>query len=145
MKYDTKMFFLSDPLPPRTLKSLGSSVSNVVNTALAVARIRPKGDEERLLPDPNSRIYGDGDEDLEREELARVVGVQLEKDKQNVVKSDVPGDDTTVVRKKQQDTKTEHGATRELKNTTSLRTGNIYTWPIEHTSNIFYIMLLYQY
>ena len=121
---------MSDPLPPRTLKSLGSSVSNVVNTALAVARIRPKGDEERLLPDPNSRIYGDGDEDLEREELARVVGVQLEKGKQNVVKSDVPGDDTTVVRKKQQDTKTEHGATRELKNTTSLRTGNIYAWPI---------------
>ena len=127
-------FFLSDPLPPRTLKSLGSSVSNVVNTALAVARIRPKEDEERLLQDPNSRIYGDGDEDLEREELARVVGVQLEKDKQNVVKSEVPGDDTTVVRKKKQDTKTEHGATKELKNTTSLRTGNIYTW---HIASIF--------
>ena len=124
------MFFLSDPLPPRTLKSLGSSVSNVVNTALAVARIRPKEDEESLLPDPNSRIYGDGDEDLEREELARVVNVQLEKDKQNVVKSEVPGDDTTVVRKKKQDTKTEHGATKELKNTTSVRTGNIFTWPI---------------
>ena len=125
-----KTVFLSDPIPPRTLKSLGSSVSNVVNTALAVARIRPKEDEERLLSDPNSRIYGDGDEDLEREELARVVGVQLEKDKQNVVKSEVPGDETTVVRKKKQDTKTEHGATKELKNTTSLRTGNIYTWPI---------------
>ena len=130
MKSDAKVFFITEPIPARTLKSLGSSVSNVVNTALAVARIRPKEDEERLIPDQNSRIYGDGDEDLEREELARVVGVQLEKDKQNVVKSEVPGDDTTVVRKKKQDTKTEHGATKELKNTTSLRTGNIYTWPI---------------
>ena len=137
---------MSDSLPPRTLKSLGSSVSNVVNTALAVARIRPKEDEERLIPDQNSRIYGDGDEDLEREELARVVGVQLEKDKQNVVKSEVTGDDTTVVRKKKQDTKTEHGATKELKNTTSVRTGNIFTWPI---ASIFepqyYKMLSYQY
>ena len=124
------MFFLSDPIPPSTLKTLGSSVSNVVNTALAVARIRPKEDEERLLPDPNSRIYGDGDEDLEREELARVVNAQLEKDKQNVVKSEVPGDDTTVIRKKKKGPKTELGATKELQNTTSLRTGNIYTWPI---------------
>jgi len=130
------MFFLSDPLPPRTLKSLGSSVSNVVNTALAVARIRPKEDEERLLSDPNSRIYGDGDEDLEREELARVVGVQLEKDKQNVVKSEVPGDETTVVRKKKQDTKTEQGATKELKNTTGLRKGNIYTWLLASISKL---------
>ena len=112
------------------MKSLGSSVSNVVNTALAVARIRPKEDEERLIPDQNSRIYGDGDEDLKREELARVVKIQLEKDKQNVVKTEVPGDDTTVIRKKKPDLKTEHGALKELQNTTSLQTGNIYTWPI---------------
>ena len=135
------MFFLSDPIPPRTLKTLGSSVSNVVNTALAVARIRPKEDEERLLPDPNSRIYGDGDEDLEREELARVVNAQLEKDKQNVVKSEVPGDDdTTVIRKKKKGPKTELGATKELQNTTSLRTGNIYTWPI---AAIFQSVIIY--
>ena len=134
MKSDAKVFFITEPIPARTLKSLGSSVSNVVNTALAVARIRPKGDEERLLPDPNSRIYGDGDEDLEREELARVVKVQLEKDKQNVVKTEVPGDDTTVIRKKKPDLKTEHGALKELQNTTSLQTGNIYT---SHITSIF--------
>ena len=47
-------------------------------------RIRPKQDEEGLTFD---RKYGDGDEDLDREKLAKEVMPQLEKEKQKAIKT----------------------------------------------------------
>ncbi len=47
-------------------------------------RIRSKQDEEGVIVD---RKYGDGDEDPDREKLAREVMPQLEKEKQKAIKT----------------------------------------------------------
>ena len=47
-------------------------------------RMRSKQDEEGVIVD---RKYGDGDEDPDREKLAREVMPQLEKEKQKAIKT----------------------------------------------------------
>ena len=105
--------------PARTLKSIGqaySTVSSVVTTAIATKRIRPKPDYEKVTDEGQIRVYGDGDEDRERVELAKVVSVQLEKEKQKTIQEDGLAGENVNLRKQKQELKKEEGETSSNQN-----------------------------
>lgn len=75
-----------EPTSP-TLRLIGQACFAV--TQKVGEAIRSKQDEDAFITD---RKYADGDEDLDREKLAKEVMPQIEKEKQKVIKAQSPVD-----------------------------------------------------
>ena len=82
------MFTDEQTSPIDVLKTFGQVCSDFTKGVKAKIKGQDKGDEQQTsfaygnISDESNRVYGDIDEDLDREELAKVVNVQLEREKQ---------------------------------------------------------------
>ena len=93
----TNIQFLDD-LTPTTFKSITQACKSVTQRVLKAQ----KSDDD-LLEKGEKRRYGDGDLDLEKEKLAKEVSAQLEVEKQKILSSEKPEEDSEVLRRKKKE------------------------------------------